>query len=67
MSRSTLLRRLEVLEARRSPTVYAIPFDGEEQVEVCGIGERMTRAAFDCRYQDSLIVLRLAEELWAAL
>ena len=67
MRRSTLLRRLEVLEAGRFPTVYAIQFDGEEQVEVCGTGERMTRAAFDCRYPDGLIVLQLAEELWTEL
>jgi hypothetical protein len=45
----------------------AVQFDDSDEIDVCGTGERMPRETFDRRYPDGLIVLRLAEELWAAL
>ncbi len=47
--------------------MFAVQFTVIDEVEVCGTGECMPRETFDHRYPDSLIVLRLAEELWAAL
>ena len=66
---SSLEHRVARLEActDRRLAALAVQFEDSAAVEVCGTGERMPRETFDRRSLDGLIVLRLSEELWAAL
>jgi hypothetical protein len=69
MTVRNLTGHLERLEARNDHRVaaFAVQFAASDEVEVCGTGERMPRETFARRSLDGLIVLRLSEELWAAL